>query len=67
MTKRQKLTRSNALVEAQAKYHKEKTRQYGVRFCVSKDADIIDFIENNEKSKLEIFRESIRDYMNKQK
>lgn len=63
--KKRKLTRSVSLVEAQAKYQKEKTRQYGLRFCLSKDADIIDYLDATPTPKREIFREAIRDYIQK--
>lgn len=58
-------TRSVAEVKAQQKYHANKTRQISVRFVISQDQDIIDFLENADKNRVDVLREAIRDLIKK--
>lgn len=57
---------SEADKKAVAKYHKEKTKSYGVRFLRDADADIIEFLDSRSE-KTEMMRQGLRLLMKAEK
>lgn len=47
---------------ASAKFHKIRCKAYTIRFVLSMDEDIIDFVEAQD-NKIETFRKALREYM----
>lgn len=50
---------TDATKKAKAKYNKEKTKMFALRFTRSSDQDIIEYIEA-QPNKLEMFRKAVR-------